>query len=292
MELTDGTYSVGQNGPGRRGPGSLGSGNLDSGSLDSGHLGSGSNESTSDRSTSYFILSRTATYGFLAALPLFLLYEGLILAVNEGAVSQIRVGADVWIKQALSALGGTGVFSLGILVLCIGVFVFLAERKKRIPIYPEYFAGMIAESLLYAVVVAVLVSNVVGFIFSAAVTTTLPLTGDADIGTAKMLVLSIGAGLYEELVFRVVLVGGLFWVFRYFTSGKVGPYILAAIVGALIFSAVHYIGALGDPFEMTSFMFRFFFGLALNVIFLIRGFGVAAWTHAIYDVLVVTQLLG
>jgi len=272
MELTDETYSGRGIGPDNPGPGDLGS--------------------ESARSTSYFSLSRTATYGFLAALPLFLLYEGLILAVNDGAVSQIRVGADVWIKHALSALGGTGVFSLGILVLCIGIFVFLAERKKRIPIFPEYFVGMIAESLLYAVVVAVLVSNVVGFIFSAAVTTTVPMMADADIGMAKMLVLSIGAGLYEELVFRVVLVGGLFWVFKHFSSGTAGPYILAAIVGALAFSAVHYIGSLGDPFEMTSFMFRFFFGLALNTIFLIRGFGVAAWTHALYDVLVVTQLLG
>jgi len=245
-----------------------------------------------DKSTSYFDLSRTATYGFLAALPLFLLYEGLILAVNDGAISQIRVGADVWIKQGLAALGGRGVFSLGILVLGIGIFVFLAERKKRIPLFPVYFSGMIAESLLYAVIVAVIVSNVVGFIFSAAITTTVPIMADADIGMAKMLVLSIGAGLYEELVFRVVLVGGLFWVFKHFSSGKVGPYILAAIVGALAFSAVHYIGSLGDAFEMSSFMFRFFFGLALNAIFLIRGFGVAAWTHALYDVLVVTQLLG
>ena len=63
-------------------------------------------------------------------------------------------------------------------------------------------------------------------------------------------------------------------------------------MGALLFSAVHYIGALGDAFTLPSFMFRFLFGLALNVVFLVRGFGIAAWTHALYDVMIVTGLLG
>jgi hypothetical protein len=69
-------------------------------------------------------------------------------------------------------------------------------------------------------------------------------------------------------------------------------YIIVALVGALLFSAVHYIGALGDAFTLSSFTFRFLFGLALNAVFLIRGFGVAAWTHALYDVMIVTGFLG
>ena len=253
----------------------------------------GGNGAEVQRATGYFGLTRTATYGFLAALPLFLLYEILILVVNEGDVAQVRVGADVWIKQALAAIGGTGMFSIGIVVLAIGLLVFLAERKKKLPVYPEYFVGIVAESFLYAVVVAIIVSNVVGFIFSAALTETTGLAGAAaDMGTAKKLVLSIGAGLYEELVFRVVLVGGLFWTFRHVFGGETSAYLFAAVIGALAFSAVHYIGELGDVFEITSFAFRFLFGLALNAIFLVRGFGVAAWTHALYNVLIVTQLLG
>lgn len=245
-----------------------------------------------DRATGYFSLTRTATYGFLAALPLLIVYELLILIVNEGEVAQVRVGADVWVKEALASLGATGMFSLGILVLAVGLVVFLVERRKHIPIFPEYFAGMVAESFLYAVVVAILVSNLVGFFFSAALAGHMAAAQTlADIGTPKMLVLSIGAGLYEELIFRVLLVGGLFWAFQHVFNGNVGAYLLAAVIGALAFSAVHYIGELGDAFEWTSFMFRFFFGLALNAIFLVRGFGLAAWTHALYDVLVVTHLL-
>lgn len=239
----------------------------------------------------YFNVTRTATYGFLAALPLFILYEVLILLVNGGDVAQIRVGADVWIKQALAAIGSTGVFSVGILVILIGVLVFLSERKKKIPLHIEYFTGMVAESLLYAVVLAFVISTLVGLIFSAAIQPSVLVAAQAQsIGTAQMLVLSIGAGLYEELIFRVVLVGGLFWLFQMMTKGKTTAYVLAAVLGAVAFSAVHYIGPLADPFQLSSFTFRFLFGLALNGVFLVRGFGVAAWTHALYDVLVVTQL--
>jgi hypothetical protein len=60
----------------------------------------------------------------------------------------------------------------------------------------------------------------------------------------------------------------------------------------VLFSGAHYVGPLGDSFALPSFTFRFLFGLALNVLFLWRGFGVAAWTHALYDVMVVTGMFG
>jgi membrane protease YdiL (CAAX protease family) len=106
------------------------------------------------------------------------------------------------------------------------------------------------------------------------------------------LALSIGAGLYEELVFRVLLVGGLALLFRGLMESSTQAYVLAALVGAALFSGAHYVGPLGDPFALPSFTFRFLFGLALNALFLGRGFGVAAWTHALYDVMVVTGTLG
>ena len=58
------------------------------------------------------------------------------------------------------------------------------------------------------------------------------------------------------------------------------------VAGAAIFSAAHYMGALGDTFEWSSFTFRFLMGIALNVLYMTRGFGVAAMTHAMFDVIV------
>ena len=56
------------------------------------------------------------------------------------------------------------------------------------------------------------------------------------------------------------------------------------VLSALIFSAFHYIGPLGDAFTLPSFTFRAIAGLLLSGLYAGRGFGIAAWTHALYDV--------
>jgi len=62
--------------------------------------------------------------------------------------------------------------------------------------------------------------------------------------------------------------------------------VFAVILSSLVFSGIHYIGSLGDAFTLGSFMFRFFAGVILAVIFYLRGFAVAVYTHAIYDIIV------
>lgn len=231
----------------------------------------------------YHRVTRTATYGFLSVLPLFVLYEAMIIAVNEGRIAQIRVGAEVWLKGLLALVGGTGFVVLGLVLIAVGGAVFFYERKKKIPLRARYFAWMVGESAVYAVIVALVVSTLVGTLFMMT-----PAVDDLW----TQLALSIGAGVYEELVFRVLLVGGLYLLLRRIVTRPAVGYLVAAVLGAAIFSFVHYLGPFGDVFTLASFAFRFFFGLALNGLFLWRGFGVAAWTHALYDVMVVTQLLG
>lgn len=241
---------------------------------------------------SYFKATRTATYGFLAALPLLVLYEVGILLANGGQMRAVRVGADVWLKTLLAMLGGTGWLALGLVVLVIGAVVYWAERKRRPPLRLRFFAYLVGESVLYAVVLAFVVGGTVGLLFGVWAAPVAMLQPVAQLSLPLQLALSIGAGLYEELVFRVLLVGGLFLLARTFIPRRTHAYVGAALVGALLFSLVHYLGPLGDPFALPSFTFRFLFGLALNAVFLVRGFAVAAWTHALYDVFVVTGAFG
>jgi membrane protease YdiL (CAAX protease family) len=235
--------------------------------------------------------TKTATYGFFAALPLFILYEVGVLLTSAGP-GGIRVGADVWLKSLLAAVGLNGWAALGGVVLVIGALVVWAERRRRPPLRARYLGGILAESLLYGVVLAVIVGTTVGLLFNSWAAP-VPMMQAADgFSLPLKLALSIGAGLYEELVFRVLLVGGLFLVLHKLLPGRTGAYVIAALIGAAIFSMVHYLGPYGDPFALPSFTFRFLFGLALNVVFLVRGFAVAAWTHALYDVMVVTGAFG
>ncbi|HEY5565226.1 MAG TPA: CPBP family intramembrane glutamic endopeptidase [Rhodothermia bacterium] len=234
---------------------------------------------------SYFEVTRSGTYGFLAALPLWAAYEVLILMANSARLGEIRVSADIWIKRVLSSFGAAGMFGLGLAVLIAGIAVFYWERKKNLPIRPRYLFIMPLESAVYAVALGWFVGTAIGIVFAMAPPQM------AQIDGPTQLALSLGAGLYEELVFRVLLVGVLFWLLRKFSDRSVA-YLSAALIGAAIFSAVHYVGPFGDPFTISSFAFRFLFGLMLNGLYILRGFGVVAWTHALYDVSIVVGLWG
>ncbi|PSQ82086.1 MAG: CPBP family intramembrane metalloprotease [Bacteroidetes bacterium QS_8_68_15] len=241
----------------------------------------------------YHRATRSATYGFLAALPLVLAYEVLIGIANltRPFSGGLRLGAEAWLKWLLPAPLGLGAVVLVVVVAAAGAAVFYLERNRRIPLRPRYFGLLVGESALYAFVVAVLVSSMVAVLF-AGVAPVPAVQSARPGGLLAQLALSIGAGVYEELLFRVLLVGGLAFAFRRVLTRKRWAYLAAALVGALLFSAAHYTGLYGDALAAPSFVFRFLFGLALNGLFLVRGFAVAAWTHALYDVMIVTGLLG
>ena len=153
-------------------------------------------------------------------------------------------------KQALGALGVTGGLALGGAALVLGAAVIAWERRRGIrpPLRARWFGWLVAESLVYAVALAALVgrgggtSGVLGR--GGAPCDDGALAAGVRAGGMSS-ALSLGAGLYEELVFRVVLVGGLAWGLRRLWGrsdsvgnggGHIGAYAVAAVVGALLFS--------------------------------------------------------
>jgi hypothetical protein len=108
----------------------------------------------------------------------------------------------------------------------------------------------------------------------------------AEFGLPTLLMISLGAGIYEELLFRVILVSALAWFgTRVFRWGTTRSAVFAICLAALIFSAFHYLGPYGDRLELRSFVFRVIAGLLFSGLYVLRGFGITAWTHALYDVL-------
>jgi len=66
----------------------------------------------------------------------------------------------------------------------------------------------------------------------------------------------------------------------------VTAWVVGALVSSVLFSALHYVGSLGDPFTLYSFLFRFLSGGIFSLIFGLRGLAVAVYTHAVYDIMV------
>ncbi len=110
-------------------------------------------------------------------------------------------------------------------------------------------------------------------------------------GWLDVVQVSAGAGLYEELVFRLILFGGLVKLLVGKANwSKSGAMFTALAVSSLLFSAAHHWPG-GEPFEVWAFAYRTLTGMLLGLIYWYRGLSVAAYTHAFYDVMVLGSAL-
>jgi hypothetical protein len=103
--------------------------------------------------------------------------------------------------------------------------------------------------------------------------------------SAERIILLVGAGVWEEIVFRLALLGGLVWVAVDLLGGNrlVFSLVLLGLTSAM-FSLFHHVGSMGEEFRAGVFIFRFLAGSLLGGIFLLRGLGVCVYTHAFYNV--------
>ncbi len=231
----------------------------------------------------YLRRSRAPRYSVVFAAPLLVLYELLSAALSGSAVAGVRNGADVLLKSLFVALGGRdGLVVFGVLLCGAGVAIVWRDlRRSGEPLRATVFGWMLVESAAYAAVFGTAVGTLTALLLEGP--RALSVGGAAALDLHTQVVVSLGAGIYEELLFRVVLVGVLLWAARRVGLGRGAAGALAVVVSALIFSAFHYVGSLGDTFTIQSFAFRAIAGLAFSALYVLRGFGITAWTHALYD---------
>jgi hypothetical protein len=204
-------------------------------------------------------------------LPVFLVYHLGVVTL------QVRNAADFF-TQKLIGLAQNSTLEYWGLTLAIGValvaVLWLFGRGEAFD--ASRFLLVAGEGVLYAIVMRTAAVYAVG---------SLPLAGVAIGGGWTGVVMSLGAGFYEEIAFRVVLFGGGVLLLKLFFGGimKLALAIAWAVVCAVAFSAWHYVGPLGDAFELHSFVFRLVCGLVFTGIYVLRGFAPVVWTHALYD---------
>ncbi len=222
----------------------------------------------------YLGLSRRVSLSLVYVAPLFLGYE---LAIRV-AGSDVRNAAENTFKSLFWYLGpGAGLlqafFALVVVVAAIRVF------QERLPVL-RILVPFLTEALLLALVLGPLVAFLTGaFPLDASIR---PRGDDLLVSVLS----SVGAGLYEEILFRLVLLGGLYVVLlRFFGLGKGAALAIAIGLSAILFAAYHHVGPYGEPLVARAFAFRGFAGILLGLIFAARGLGVVVYLHAFYDVL-------
>ena len=235
----------------------------------------------------YWTATRSPRYSLLFALPLLLAYEALarMLSGQEG----IRNGADVLLKSLFLLLGGRhGLTVFAAVLVGTGLVLIVQDWRKSGAPSLTYFLGMLGESVGYAAVFGTVTGMLTGLLLHGP--RNLAIGQGHALSLPTQLMVSLGAGIYEELLFRVVIVSALAKLASVgFGWRPWGAGTFATIVGAFVFSAFHYLGPLGDTLEIGSFVFRMVAGVLLSGLFLLRGFGIAAWTHALYDVFLTLQ---
>ena len=219
--------------------------------------------------------TRRPVYAAALVLPFFVIYHAGTVVFRTTYVN----GADALIVRILSLLSVHSVFASA-LVLLAAFVIWQLKTRASWRIDSGKLIALYLESLLFAAMLFLLF----GWL---PVRLSRPAPGLGDIGLVQQLVLYCGAGVYEELVFRGFLLTALmFAVTRLAGFRRAAAAVVSAVAAALLFSLFHYVGPQGDSFTLAGFVQRALGGLYFSVLFVTRGFGVAAATHALYDVIV------
>jgi len=234
-------------------------------------------------SSNYWNQSRRPLASLFFVLPLLLCYEAGTLWLGSAAV---RNGADIWLKNFLAAAGISSILLLPLLTVAI-LLAWHHTTGQPWRVSSNVIYTMAAESALLAVVLLAIAHVQANALSITGVMPACELNvGQMDRDVFGQMVRYFGAGVYEELLFRLILVPlAIILVGLAFASRKI-KLAGALLLTSLIFAAAHYIGPQGDTFEVASFSFRFLAGGFFAILFICRGFGIAAGTHALYDLMV------
>lgn len=203
-------------------------------------------------------------------LPIFLGYHAGVAFLPK------RNAAD-FVSSSLVDLAGTSVIAYLALTLAIGgVLVgtlMLLGRGTRL--HWRRYLRVLAEGALYALAMKLAATWIVG---------SMRLGAGQGMGPFAGLVMSMGAGFYEEVAFRVVLFGLGAKLILHFVKQRPVLVILGwGLLTAIVFSGWHYVGPFRDDFALGSFVFRIVCGAFLATIYRLRGFAPAVWCHTLYD---------
>ena len=203
----------------------------------------------------------------------------LLLVYDIGVMfSPIHNGVDFLSRWIHSALGQKYYVIVHLVALSLFLLLVVWMRRNRHPTQAR-FVPMFLESGVFALTLGSVILFVMQYVLRMD-----PSLAAGGLGSGA--VLSIGAGVHEELVFRLGLCAGGAFVGRHAGLKHRWAVAVAFLISSLVFSAVHHVGALGDPFRVGVFVYRTLAGLAFAMLFYFRSLAHATYTHALYDVYV------
>lgn len=243
------------------------------------------------------------------AAPLLVAYELGVFAFPDA----VRNGADVWMRGWLGSAGLGGYCLLPSLTVALLLAWHHTTRQPwRLP--RGVLLGMAGESLLLGLMLLAF-AQAGGDWFAGAAPAAAPAAALASSDASRLgrlpvaasistgdgirlwialpaverllarAVQYLGAGLYEEVLFRLLLLPALLGLLATRIANRKTRVALAVGATSLLFAAAHHVGAGGEPLLAGVFAFRTAAGAFFAMLFLRRGFGIAIGAHAAYDLI-------
>ena len=199
----------------------------------------------------------------------------LYLAYAVGVLFSGHVnGVDFLSRHVWAACGEDQVTYLGIhAAVAIGFVLWLRRTRRSRSLSADVVLPVVLEAAIYALTMATLIQVVIDLVPGLA----LGSTGDR-------VVASLGAGVHEELVFRLGLGAGGAWLLIRAGAAPRLALFLALIASSLLFSWAHHIGPHGEPWNRDVFTYRALAGAVFALIFWVRSLAHAVYAHVLYDV--------
>ena len=226
------------------------------------------------RRESYSRLTHQPMNGIIFVVPLLVLFH------VGSAFSHTALFASRDLARILSVFGATAWYIPPLLVVSVLLLQHLAQRR-RWRFEPRVLAGMLAESLLWT-----LPLFAINYLCSRLLDAGGMLA--AHSGAFHGVLLAAGAGVYEEFIFRLVLIGLLVWALGSILGAKRKDLsvLVALIISALAFSLYHFSwGSDGSAasFDWGLFVFRTAAGICLGIVYAFRGLGIAVGAHTVWN---------
>lgn len=207
----------------------------------------------------------------LAVVPLVLVYGLGLLHASPRA----RAGVDVVSDQLLARFPVVTYVGIQLAIAVLLVVFALFRRAEPVGVHVRWAAPSVFEACLWGVGLG----SIVLFVMDRTALLG-PIVMSSEL--VDRIVLATGAGLHEELVFRLLMVPLLaLGLERALGIARPAALAGAALLSSLAFSAAHHLA--GEPFDGFVFAFRAVAGLVFAALFIWRGFAVSAWAHAAYD---------
>jgi hypothetical protein len=235
--------------------------------------------------TSYLPATRHPWPCLLFVLPLLIAYESCVVLFGGSHPETLRNGADNWLRTGFSAVGMQQFWMPPLLLVVVFALWSFLKRGEKMGDLVGTLAGMGIESVAFALGLWGVSRGLAPLMKSAGIELDMAGTETQPTGL-QHIIPYIGAGIYEEAMFRLVLFSVLSWMFRRMELVSPLAFAMAAVASATLFATAHHLGPQGEPYRNYHFLFRLVAGLYFAALFQYRGFGIAVGAHACYNLMV------